>query len=105
LKRRLRLKKITQTQLNRMTEMDLSERLIQAAAETRNIDHSNLMFEARREIGRAEALQAKLDRVMLEYCPDEMTAEQIAEWGKNQVPVSAAEQMALEAALQESDNV
>jgi hypothetical protein len=30
---------------------DLSERLIQAASETRNIDHSNLMFEARRRIG------------------------------------------------------
>jgi hypothetical protein len=37
-----------------MTEMNLSERLIQAAAETRNIDHSNLMFEARREIARLE---------------------------------------------------
>jgi hypothetical protein len=31
---------------------DLSERLIQAAAETRNIDHSNLMFEARRRMVR-----------------------------------------------------
>jgi hypothetical protein len=30
------------------------------------------------------ALQAKLDQVMLEYCPDEMTAEQLEDWGKNQ---------------------
>jgi hypothetical protein len=32
------------------------------------------------------ALQAKLDRVMLEYCPDDMTAEQITGWGQHQVP-------------------
>jgi hypothetical protein len=41
-----------------MTEMDLSERLIQAAAETRNIGHSNLMLDARRRIGRVEEVPA-----------------------------------------------
>jgi hypothetical protein len=30
------------------------------------------------------AQQAEIDRLMLEYCPDEMTAEQLAEWGKHQ---------------------
>lgn len=34
-----------------------------------------------------DALQAQVDRVMLEYCPDEMTAEQIANWGRHQKPV------------------
>lgn len=31
-----------------------------------------------------EAKQAKIDRLMLEYCPDEMTEEQIQNWGINQ---------------------
>ncbi len=30
-----------------------------------------------------EAAQAKIDELMLEYCPDEMTAEQIAEYERN----------------------
>lgn len=46
------------------------------------------------QFDRAEALQralnakqAELDRVMIEYCPDEMTAEQTANWAKHQRPV------------------
>lgn len=35
-----------------------------------------------------DAKQAVIDRLMLEYCPDEMTVEQVAEWGKHQVPVA-----------------
>lgn len=30
-----------------------------------------------------EAAQAKIDKLMFEYCPDEMTAEQIAEYERN----------------------
>jgi len=33
-----------------------------------------------------EAAQAKIDSLMLEYCPDEMTPEQMAEYEKRQVP-------------------
>jgi hypothetical protein len=29
-------------------------------------------------------LQCAIDRLMLEFCPDEMTAEQVEEWGKHQ---------------------
>lgn len=36
---------------------------------------------------KCDALQAKIDALMLEYCPDEMTPEQIEEWGKHQRPV------------------
>lgn len=32
--------------------------------------------------------KARIDALMLEYCPDEMTPEQIKEWGRNQRPVS-----------------
>lgn len=31
------------------------------------------------------ARQAKIDSLMQEYCPDEMTPEQWDEWGRNQV--------------------
>ena len=33
--------------------------------------------------------QAKIDELMLEYCPDEMTPEQMEEWEKHQVAVDA----------------
>ena len=34
------------------------------------------------------SMQVKIDELMLEFCPEEMTAEQFAEWGRHQVPVS-----------------
>jgi hypothetical protein len=34
---------------------------------------------------RNSALQAKIDALMLEFCPEEMTQEQIERWGENQV--------------------
>ena len=43
--------------------------------------------------------QAKLDEVMLEYCPDEMTDDQKAEWARHQQPVSEQEQQAIDAVL------
>ena len=33
------------------------------------------------------ALQAQVDRLMIEYCPDEMSAEQIANWERHQQAV------------------
>ena len=36
--------------------------------------------------------QAQIDRLMLEYCPDDMTPEQMQEWGNNQRPAEQAEQ-------------
>ena len=38
----------------------------------------------------AASKQARIDELMLEYCPDEMTPEQIDEWAKHQEPVIAA---------------
>lgn len=37
-------------------------------------------------VWRENAKQAKIDALMLEYCPDEMTPEQIAEWEAHQKP-------------------
>ena len=36
--------------------------------------------------------QAKIDRLMLEYCPDEMTTAQIENWAKHQKPVSTEDE-------------
>ena len=36
--------------------------------------------------GEIRRLQAKIDSLMFEYCPDEMTKEQKEEWGRNQMP-------------------
>ena len=35
-------------------------------------------------------LQFKIDSLMLEYCPEEMTGEQILNWEDNQRAISAA---------------
>jgi len=49
---------------------------------------SNTLMDCGNEIARLEqqlsAAQAKIDELMLEYCPDEMTQEQIAEYAKHQ---------------------
>ena len=35
------------------------------------------------------ALQARVDELMLEYCPDEMSEEQKITWGEHQKPLIA----------------
>lgn len=51
-------------------------------------------FYAHEQLVRGE-MQAKIDALMLEYCPDEMTPEQVAEWGRHQkrVPEPTAPQL------------
>jgi len=44
---------------------------------------------------RINHLQAKIDELMLEYCPDEMTEEQMENWGKHQQPSSSSSLLAL----------
>ena len=46
-------------------------------------EQQNLIESQAAEIA---ALQANLDRLMLEYCPDEMTDAQLEKWAKNQKP-------------------
>lgn len=43
-----------------------------------------LLAHVERLEAKLAAAQAKIDELMLEYCPEEMTPEQIAEWGRNQ---------------------
>lgn len=35
-----------------------------------------------------DPLQAKIDALMMEYCPEEMTPEQLAVWGRHQRPLN-----------------
>lgn len=37
------------------------------------------------------AKQARIDALMLEYCPDEMTPEQVAEWARHQQPARSTD--------------
>jgi hypothetical protein len=41
------------------------------------------VFARELELEAAEK-QARIDALMLEYCPDEMTPEQVEEWGRHQ---------------------
>ena len=45
-----------------------------------------------------EANQARIDELMLEYCPDEMSEEQRRNWAKHQRAASPEERSALSAA-------
>jgi len=42
------------------------------------------------------AKQAEIDELMLEYCPNEMTEEQLAEYARHQVPISDEQQAAID---------
>jgi hypothetical protein len=49
-----------------------------------------------------DAKQAKIDALMLEFCPGEMSAEQRAEWEKHQRPLSADEERSITEAFSRS---
>jgi len=54
---------------------------------------------------RADALQAQLDALMLEFCPDEMTEAQKQNWAKHQRPASDGIQQEIGSALMGSNVV
>ena len=71
--------------------LDVARELLRdAAAGIRSLAASAKRAEARAVELEAEvaAKQARIDALMLEYCPDEMTPEQAAEWARHQRPVS-----------------
>lgn len=45
----------------------------------------SIEFFSKEAVKEHDALQAKLDELMLEYCPDEMTEAQLANWALHQV--------------------
>jgi len=49
-----------------------------------------------------EVLQAQIDSLMLEYCPKEMTKEQLDNWAKHQRPAIKAESEEIDKAISET---
>ncbi len=71
-------------------------------------DYSLELYEAGQKLERAlaasraeaEAKQAKIDALMLEYCPEDMTPEQYTNWLAHQIPDNSPEtKAAIDAAL------
>ena len=53
------------------------------------------------ERAKVDELEAKIDMLMLEWCPEEMSEEQKANWERHQVRVSPEEQAEIEKALEQ----
>ncbi len=71
------------------------------------ISHWAMVHEVERLTRERGSLQARIDALMLEYCPDEMTHEQTAEWARSQTPhqLTEAERDAMQRALERSQTV
>lgn len=65
------------------TECDDLKAELAAEREMRNATQLELERVENEELA---AAQAKIDSLMLEFCPEEMTEEQTAEWARNQRP-------------------
>ncbi len=60
---------------------------MELAYRDKKIDHLNKIIDGL--LASLDVQQAKIDRLMLEYCPDEMTEEQLKRYEKAQHPQSA----------------
>ena len=65
--------------------LEQSEAIVRMGARISQLE--NLLIEAAKTEQQLAAAQAKIDELMLEYCPEEITQEQVAEWEKHQVAV------------------
>lgn len=73
----------------------LSANVIFKKREAENMEREFVMEQQR------DAARARVDALMQEYCPGEMTPEQRAEWAAHQQPVTPNVQAAIDAALRE----
>ena len=79
--------------LAQSTDSDVENRELRAEVQRLTADlagaHEQLADQTARwaaVVNERDALRARIDALMLEYCPDEMTSEQTAEWARHQVP-------------------
>ena len=63
----------------------LQERFVELEEQLAACNQSGIQLYAE-----CQSLQAKIDNLMFEYCPGEMTPEQLEEWGINQVKSTVA---------------
>jgi hypothetical protein len=59
-------------------------RIEKGQANVVSVENHKLKREVDRLESSGDSLQAKIDSLMLEYCPDEMTKEQLAIWESHQ---------------------
>ena len=59
-------------------------RSVLGAIRLKNFPLSDLIPLMQKAADELDAKQCKIDQLMLEYCPDEMTQEQFQEWAKHQ---------------------
>jgi hypothetical protein len=64
-------------------------------------ERADLREENERLCAQVDALQARMDALMLEFCPDEMTKTQLENWARHQRPASDEVQAAYQAARSE----
>lgn len=76
-------------------EMKVFERVSSATGE-------QLISEVERLRSENGALQAKIDALMLEFCQNEMTPEQLIEWRQSQRPLDPIEQHAINQLIDEA---
>ena len=75
-----------QARLRRYKERnEAADRIEADACRIEELERRNAELEAA-----LNAKQAEIDRLMLEYCPDEMTIEQVKEWERHQRPATSA---------------
>lgn len=70
------------------TSVDLRNHIAALESELNAAHHDieRLMTACNVEANMAEQRQARIDALMLEYCPGEMTAGQLANWKRHQTP-------------------
>lgn len=87
-----------------MSKPNLSDQFPSLYDRTGDIKDLNTLLVPRHEIDPiVHALQAKIDALMLEHCPDEMTDEQKADWAAHQRPAPAHLQMTRGTELKQVD--
>ena len=75
------------------TEIRKAWQLLHDWYEANNVKHSHTHVREGILLDRLEAAKAKIDSLMLEYCPEDMTEKQIADWGDNQVGASEEKEL------------
>ena len=68
----------------RITELEAQIEALKENKDTLIDKLSETLHRAVNAEAQIESLQAKIDALMLEYCPEEMTEQQMKTWGNNQ---------------------
>lgn len=79
--------------IDQLTHLESIDDSVTDAAITMLEAMGNELAQCQKELA---SKQAKIDSLMLEYCPDEMTEAQFSKWGECQMPHGKADAIKLE---------